>query len=944
MSFAQAFDMLEPVMLALQKIHDQGLIHRDISPSNIMILKNGSVKLLDFGAARDVSGDDEKSLSIMLKPGYAPEEQYRTRGNQGPWTDVYALSATMYKMLTGVTPEDAMSRMYSDDLKRISQLNSSVTASQEKVIFKGMGIDPSGRYQSVEELRKACETCLSASSENNEKTFIEEKSNLEEKTYLEEKKFIDEGTFIEDKLFSEEKTAFDFPEEISAFDNGRADDNSAAEKIAEDYKKATGEKYFDNKDFDNIDLDNKKSGNTENGSIDSGNNSPENTKKPLIPGLIACLVFGVAAAYFVSNLIYEAGRDNTQEGMMLFLSIGIIVFGAASFFSGRLFFGRLDRRDTTPRKEGFIFSVICGILMILVFNLLTLGDGLFYSPITLFLAIMAFLTGRLYFPRLDNSDKKPKIAGLICFIIFAVIAVVGYAFLLIYFEKLDRENINILVVVSLNSVFVSLFCAYFYFSRKPKETKKLFAKILKGAAALVVICFLAKIVVIGVGTVSIGDKRVSINERILVLTPVSLTRGLNLLSDHDIERLKKLKKLERLDIIDCFIDDRDLEVIGELTQLTSLNISGNEDITDLSPLASLTNLTNLNISETSVSDVSVLGQLTQLQYLFMNDLPELDQSTIVIPDSVYQIECSEDGLENINFLEPCISNLKRLTANYNNIHDIEVLRGMADLISLDNIRISLDNNDISDISPLAGVRISNLSMNNNKVEDISCLSGNTKLTDLYLNGNMITDISVLSEFFMLGTLELGHNRIKDISALRECPELKRVNLEDNEISDISVLADLASLKASNYILDLSDNQIEDITPLDGFQATAVDLSRNQIKDVTTLSKSRVLNTLDLTFNNITDPSALFDMPALTTLGLAENPIVKLEGIKNNPNGTLFTLTVSYNADFDWEALAAVKTLRVIVYNASEREEYELRKVYKNAPGTCNFQTLDSPEE
>lgn len=151
LSSEQTIRLLMPVMQALTKIHAQGLIHRDISPDNIRII-DGGVKLLDFGAAREVSSIANKSLSVMLKPGYAPEEQYRSKGNQGPWTDVYSLCATMYKCITGITPDDSAQRLFSDELKAPSALGVIIDSTIEAALMKGLAVLQRDRYQTIDEL------------------------------------------------------------------------------------------------------------------------------------------------------------------------------------------------------------------------------------------------------------------------------------------------------------------------------------------------------------------------------------------------------------------------------------------------------------------------------------------------------------------------------------------------------------------------------------------------------------------------------------------------------------------------------------------------------------------------------------------------------------------------------------------------------------------------
>ena len=158
-------ELLVPLIEALDEIHSQGLIHRDISPDNIMVLPDGRIKLMDFGAARDYTEFGEKSLSIVLKPGYAPPEQYQTHEVQGPWTDIYALCATMYKCITGENPPDAIDRLVDDHLKKISAFGISVSPQIEKAIIKGMSVAAKDRYQNVGDF---CEDLYGGYEENSE--------------------------------------------------------------------------------------------------------------------------------------------------------------------------------------------------------------------------------------------------------------------------------------------------------------------------------------------------------------------------------------------------------------------------------------------------------------------------------------------------------------------------------------------------------------------------------------------------------------------------------------------------------------------------------------------------------------------------------------------------------------------------------------------------------
>ncbi len=149
-----AVDIMIPVLDALETVHAEGIIHRDIAPNNIFLTNDGKVKLLDFGAARSATGTHSKSLTVLYKEGYTAEEQYLSRGDQGPWTDVYAAAATLYKAITGITPEGAMERRLDDKVKAPSKTGVNVPVNIDSAIMNALNLNLKNRTGSAVAFRE----------------------------------------------------------------------------------------------------------------------------------------------------------------------------------------------------------------------------------------------------------------------------------------------------------------------------------------------------------------------------------------------------------------------------------------------------------------------------------------------------------------------------------------------------------------------------------------------------------------------------------------------------------------------------------------------------------------------------------------------------------------------------------------------------------------------
>ncbi len=152
-----AVDIILKLTGAMMKVHAQDVLHRDISPSNIIVTEDGGIKLIDFGSARQFAVDQPNSMSVILKNGFAPIEQYSRKGNHGPWTDIYSICATFYYMITGKMPEQATDRLIEDTLIPPLELDVDITPKQEAVLLKGLAVKAADRYQSASELKNAIE-------------------------------------------------------------------------------------------------------------------------------------------------------------------------------------------------------------------------------------------------------------------------------------------------------------------------------------------------------------------------------------------------------------------------------------------------------------------------------------------------------------------------------------------------------------------------------------------------------------------------------------------------------------------------------------------------------------------------------------------------------------------------------------------------------------------
>lgn len=161
MPWREVLEKFRPLIETLERVHNRGVIHRDISPSNIMVLENESLCLLDFGSAKDrFIEEGETATAIFSKQGYTPMEQYAHNGQLGAWTDIYALTAVLYECLTGTHPPDSVQRAIYDEYETLQDKGIEAPAGLDALLKKGLAVRVEGRYSNMGDLLDALNSLL----------------------------------------------------------------------------------------------------------------------------------------------------------------------------------------------------------------------------------------------------------------------------------------------------------------------------------------------------------------------------------------------------------------------------------------------------------------------------------------------------------------------------------------------------------------------------------------------------------------------------------------------------------------------------------------------------------------------------------------------------------------------------------------------------------------
>ena len=832
-SFDEAYRLLRPVMQSLGRIHAAGLIHRDISPSNLIRMRTGKFKLIDVGTAIEYSTDGAKSLAIVLKPGYAPAEQYQTHGLQGPWTDVYALCASIYKLITEITPENSLNRMVNDEVRLPSECGAEISAAQEEVLMQGLAVRESDRIRSMEILEEKCEAASRIPDRQNDVTLP----------------------------IDDERTVMG-PSEAFTFENDRPKVPSQMPAHEQQVSFGHTEKPVPERSNAASPLTQK--------AVDSGrsNITPPQTQEAVDSGR------SNAASPQIQEAV-DSGRSNAASPQIQEAVDSDRQFGRAQAGknekapAGRK--TRAEKKPSDPRGKassrkgsriGLKPVLLCILAAVCLFAFVFLrsngtgggeaSDWLDGKQRVSFRSNDESLTIKK--SMLNEINRNSKVASL-------------------YFYNCVISDDVIARLASMKRISDVTFSDCTGFSTLSPLSKMTPLRSLTLDGPIV--------------DAPVIDGSALFPTDMPQLTKFDL-ESYSLKNGFDF--LEHFTGLEELQIFSVDLGGESCRLPEnpalQTASITYTDLSG----VDLSALGNEPNLAFLRLNDDQLTSLSFLRTASALENVSAenNLLTSLDG--LQDKDSLSNLYVENNQIKDISALKTC-KNLQDFSASNNQIGDISPLEGCSELYNL-----QLGNNQISDISPLEGctklqalnlnknqiqdagplsncTELISLNLNRNRISDLSCLSGCTKIRDLDFRRNAVSDLGFCENMLNLTLLRASENQISSLDGLDNVTQLAEVRLDKNQISDISMLSKNAE-HLETAVLD--DNQISDLSPLKPCTSLkGLSVNNNQLTTLTGLEDCTKLSFLSASGNKISNITPLRSCTELYTLDLGENEITNI---------------------------------------------------------------------
>ena len=816
-SFDEAYRLLRPVMQSLGRIHAAGLIHRDISPSNLIRMRTGKVKLIDFGTAREYSTDGDKSLSIVLKPGYAPAEQYQTHGLQGPWTDVYALCASIYKLITEITPENSLNRMVNDEVRLPSECGAEISAAQEQVLMQGLAVRESDRIRSMEILEEKCEAASRIPDRQNDVTLP----------------------------IDDERTVMG-PSEAFTFENDRPKVPSQMPAHEQQVSFGHTEKPVPERSNAASPLTQK--------AVDSGrsNITPPQTQEAVDSG----------RSNAASPQIQEAVDSDRQFGRAQAGKNEKAPAGRKT---------RAEKKPSEPRGKassrkgsriGLKPVLLCILAAVCLFAFVFLrsngtgggeaSDWLDGKQRVSFRSNDESLTIKK--SMLNEINRNSKVASL-------------------YFYNCVISDDVIARLASMKRISDVTFsdCTGFSTLSPLSKMTPLRSLTLDGPIVDAPVIDGSALFPTDMPQLTKFDlESYSLKNGFDFLEHFTGLEELQIFSvdlGGESCRLPENPALQTASITYTDLSGVDLSALGNEPNLAFLRLN-DDQLTSLSFLRTASALENVSAINNRLTSLDGLQDKDSLSNLYVENNQIKDISALKTCKSLQDFSASNNQIGDISPLEGC-SELYNLQLGNNQISDISPLEGCTKLQAL-----NLNKNQIQDAGPLSNcTELISLNLNRNRISDLSCLSGCTKIRDLDFRRNAVSDLGFCENMLNLTLLRASENQISSLDGLDNVTQLAEVRLDKNQISDISMLSKNAE-HLETAVLD--DNQISDLSPLKPCTSLkGLSVNNNQLTTLTGLEDCTKLSFLSASGNKISNITPLRSCTELYTLDLGENEITNI---------------------------------------------------------------------